>query len=453
MTLKLKLQLFFLLITITTYCQNIDSNTVGINKNDMIKVKNLNILLKLHEQQKPKDENYTKLVAKNFNLSYAKSAYNLSIELSKLDTVQALTIDIGYILELREEYDSAFAYYYNTISLFEQLQKFDKTFSLTQNILYNNTDLYKIIEEDKLKQSAQNRNINILFTLITIFFVITILLIALFYKKLKSKNNLISINNDRLEYYKNQVEASLDYAQKIQSSIILNESDIIKKFPDSFVFYKPKDKVSGDFLWTNNCVDDIFIAIADCTGHGVPGALLTVVGSFLLDAIVNFNEIKQTNKILDKLHLDIVKTLNRQPDNKTNDGMDIALFRINKKLNTLQFSGANRTLYILRNNEMIQLNGDRRPIGETLVKYADFNSTDFKLQKDDIIYTFTDGYYDQLGGLSGKKFYKKNLIKLLAVTSNQKLNQQKIELQDVFEKHKHKEVQTDDVLVVGLKIL
>ena len=430
------------------------SDTVDLKNTQKGRVmeKRLDSLLQLHYKQQPLDGNYNKILATGFNLQYAKSAYQICAEIHKLDTLQALTIDIGYIHELREEYDSAFAYYFNTISLFEETENYDKTFSLTQNILYNNNTLYKIIEADKIEQKKQSEKIVYLFIITLIFLLIIIFSTVSFYRKVKVKNQQISVKNKRLEFAQSQIKISLNYAQNIQNSIIQNEMSLTKSFSDSFVLFKPKDTVSGDFLWTNKCEEDIFIGVADCTGHGVPGALLSIVGNFLLDAIVNYDRLRNTNEVLDKLHLEVIRTLNKNVQNqKLNDeGMDIALLKIDRKNLKLQFSGANRSVYIVRNGEAIELKGDRRPIGETMVNYNPFKSSEFNLRKNDIIYSFSDGYYDQFNS-SGKKFLKKNLLQLLSETCTLNLEEQRQILEKTFLNHQGASPQTDDVLVIGLK--
>ena len=155
------LSIIFLFLACFSPClsaqDSLQQDSLRKTANFSIKEQNLVKLLELHYLQQPGDGNYTVTVAKAFDLQYAKKAYSLCAELNKLDTLQALTLDIGYIHELREEYDSAFTYYYNTVNLFEEAKKYDRTFSLTQNILYNNNTLYKIIEADKIEQKAQTK--------------------------------------------------------------------------------------------------------------------------------------------------------------------------------------------------------------------------------------------------------------------------------------------------------
>ena len=424
-------------------------NKLSKNQNEL----KLDRLLELHYNQQPLDGIYNVNLAKSFNLKFAKLAYQLCKEVKKYDTLQALAIDIGYIYSIREEYDSAFTYYVNTINIFEEIGRYDNTFSLTQNILYNNTTLYKIIEADRVDQRKKSNEILLLLTVLLVLFLVIIFSTVLFYKKLKLKNKQIAIKNLTLEDAQYQIKSSLDYAQNIQNSILQNEIGLTKSFNDSFVFFKPKDKVSGDFLWTNIYEQDFFIAVADCTGHGVPGALISLVGNFLLDAIVNYHKLLCTNKILDRLHIEIVKTLNKNAYNKKliDDGMDIALIKVNKEKKMLQFSGANRSVYIIRSNELIELKGNRRPIGETVVDYDSFRSIEFQLQDKDVIYAFSDGYYDQFNE-SGKKFYRKNFLKLLVDYSNLSLEEQKEKIIGAFIAHQGESAQTDDILVVGLKI-
>lgn len=455
MSLKQKLFVLFLSIFLNLFCFSQMHDTANFKGNVIAKneIKSLNSLLDLHYNQQPLDGEYNSELAKQFNLAYAKQAYMICKKANMFDTLQALAIDIGYIHSLREEYDSAFAYYFNTISFFEEKGIYDKNFSLTQNILYNNNTLYKIIEADKIEQQKQNQEIHIMFGIILVFLLTIVFSTILFYRKIKIKNHQISTKNKNLEYAQLQIKSSLDYAQNIQNSILQNEIELTKTFSDSFVLYKPKDTVSGDFLWTNKCDKIIFIGIADCTGHGVPGALLTIVGNFLLDSIVNYDRLTHTNEVLNKLHLEVIRTLNKniKTEKLNNDGMDIGLIKINRENNKLQYSGANRSIYIVRDGNIIELKGDRRPIGETTINYNPFTVLEFDLQEEDIIYSFSDGYYDQFNDL-GKKFLKKNLLQLLLKTSTVSLEEQKKLLSLELYKHKGSAPQTDDILVVGIKI-
>ncbi|MDI9341640.1 MAG: SpoIIE family protein phosphatase [Sediminibacterium sp.] len=441
------------ILNFNSYSVVLDSVDVKSDRIQSSKKAVLDSLLELHYNQQPLEGNFNANSANVFNLNFAKMAYQICKKLNMFDTLQALAVDIGYIHSLREEYDSAFTYYFNTISLFEEMEKYDKTFSLTQNVLYNNNTLYKIIEADKIEQKRKNREIVYLFIIVLIFLLIIIVSTILFYKKLKVKNQQISAKNRNLEDVQSQIKSSLDYAQNIQNSIVQNEIGLTKSFSDSFVLFKPKDTVSGDFLWTNKCKEDVFMAVADCTGHGVPGALLSIVGNFLLDAVVNYHQLQNTNEVLDKLHHEVIRTLNKNVKNQklNDDGMDIALLRINTEKQTLQFSGANRSVYIVRTGKIIELKGDRRPIGETMINYHPFKSIEFELQKNDIVYSFSDGYYDQFN-INGKKLLKRKLLQLLLDTSTLKLEEQRQVLINVLSEHQGNVSQTDDILVVGIKI-
>ncbi|MEJ2004840.1 MAG: SpoIIE family protein phosphatase, partial [Cyclobacteriaceae bacterium] len=187
-------------------------------------------------------------------------------------------------------------------------------------------------------------------------------------------------------------------AKRIQHAMLPDNSVIHNSLPDSFILYKPKDVVSGDFPWYIEAGDSIFIAAVDCTGHGVPGALLSLIGYFLLNDIVRSRKITDPGKILDILDEGVTTTL-RQDENETKDGMDIALCRIDKNKREVEFAGAHRPLYMMKNGEMEEIKGNKFAIGGGIYKnQTNFTSHSIKLKKGDSIYFCSDGFPDQFGG-------------------------------------------------------
>ena len=265
-------------------------------------------------------------------------------------------------------------------------------------------------------------------------------------KELEEKNwNLQRQNEDIID--------SIQYARKIQDAILPSIDAIAKSVSDAFVLYLPKDVVSGDFYWYYKSGNKIFIAAVDCTGHGVPGALMSVVGNSILKDVIVKREIDDPSKILTALDTDINSLLQKEDSyNVMSDGMDVALITIDIESNLLTFAGAMRPLWIVRNNEVIDIKGDRFPIGYFYGVEKSFSNIEFNLEKDDQLYMFSDGYADQFGGEKNKKFNRKKMKELL-ISINAMSGKEQQGFLDYSLKNWRQEIeQTDDVLIIGLKI-
>lgn len=263
---------------------------------------------------------------------------------------------------------------------------------------------------------------------------------------LEQVHNELSIKN------KDMVD-SIKYAQRIQSSIMPDKSLLTEIFPESFIFYKAKDIVSGDFYWFQKYPDYFIAAVVDCTGHGVPGAFMSLIGSTLLNKIVELKEVDAPQKALSILDKELVKTLHAESNEYSKDGMDASLIVFNFKTNVLQFAGANHSLYFIRDNELQTFKGSRVSIG---TNYDDseklIEGHEIKLKKGDAFYMMTDGYIDQFGGPKNKKFLKKRLKELLLTIYEKPMKEQLNILQEAFVNWMGDNEQTDDVLIMGIKI-
>ena len=246
----------------------------------------------------------------------------------------------------------------------------------------------------------------------------------------------------------NEILDSINYAKRIQTAILPPKSMIVEQFPESFILYLPKDIVAGDFYWLEKKEDTILFAVADCTGHGVPGAMVSVICNNGLNRSVREHNITQPSKILDKTREIVIQEFSNSSED-IQDGMDIALCSI--KGNKLNYSGANNPLIIIRKKEVIQIKADRQPIG-LYIKTEDFTNHTLDLQKDDMIYIFTDGFVDQFGGEKGKKYRLKNLLALLTDVSTKALTEQNAILKQEFESWKGTEDQLDDVCIMGVRV-
>jgi serine phosphatase RsbU (regulator of sigma subunit) len=246
--------------------------------------------------------------------------------------------------------------------------------------------------------------------------------------------------------------SSLEYAAHIQEALLESQHSIVEKFSDAFIFYLPKDIVSGDFYWYKKIGNLKLIAAADCTGHGVPGAMMSMLGASYLNEITsNLNEYK-ANEILNKLREKIKDSLHQNETSKNKDGLDISLCVIDEEKMNLQFSGAVNPIYLVRNKKLTKYRGDRMPIG---ISYNEtpFTNNIIDIEKDDKVYLFTDGFIDQFGGKYGSKFKVKPFQDHLVSISELPMKEQKLSLITTYENWKGKNYdQIDDILLIGIKI-
>jgi serine phosphatase RsbU (regulator of sigma subunit) len=244
---------------------------------------------------------------------------------------------------------------------------------------------------------------------------------------------------------------SIRYAERIQGALLTPKSYLEEHLKDHFVFYKPKDIVSGDFYWANQKGDKLFFAVIDCTGHGVPGALMSIVAHANLQRAVVIFELQSPADILNKLNETVISLFSKSAEVNINDGMDVALCSLDRSLMKLEFAGANNPMYLVRNGELIEYKGDKQPIGN-FISNKDFTNNSIDVQKDDCIYFLTDGYADQFGGPAGKKFMYKQLKNLLLANSEKPMQEQGSILVKAFADWKGDLDQVDDVCLLGIRI-
>jgi ligand-binding sensor domain-containing protein/serine phosphatase RsbU (regulator of sigma subunit) len=249
-----------------------------------------------------------------------------------------------------------------------------------------------------------------------------------------------------------EIKDSINYAERIQSSILPNISVIKEHLPNGFILFKPRDVVSGDFYWFNQLDGKLFFACVDCTGHGVPGAFMSMIGNSLLNEIILTKKISSPSAILSSLNRSIFKVL-KQNTSESRDGMDMALCMIDSKTNTLTFSGANRELLLIRNGELIEYKPTKSAIGGFTDSNTIFNETVIEVQPNDLFYMTTDGYADQFGGEKGKKLMTKNFKDFLLQIHTLPMPQQQEMLDEkIMDWMGRAHAQVDDILVVGIKL-
>jgi serine phosphatase RsbU (regulator of sigma subunit) len=276
-------------------------------------------------------------------------------------------------------------------------------------------------------------------------------------KLLKEKEqalNQIEKQKIELEIRDKNITDSLIYAQRIQEAILPSEDYFRRRFRDSFIFFRPKDIVSGDFYWIGEKGDKIFVVGADCTGHGVPGALMSMIGLEIIEKTINEDNIEKPSVILAVLNRGLEKTFSREKNIGTiiRDGMDIGICVIDKKEKKVEYSGAFFPLYLIRDNSLIEIKGDKFIIGMN-PQGISYNVNEIELKKDDVLYLFSDGYVDQFGGNENKKFMYRRFRYLLTTIHRFPMDDQKSILEDNIRTWIGRNPQLDDMMVIGFKPL
>jgi serine phosphatase RsbU (regulator of sigma subunit) len=268
-----------------------------------------------------------------------------------------------------------------------------------------------------------------------------------------SQNEKILQQKDIIEQKNQSITDSIQYASRIQNAVLPHINFINDWGFDNFILYKPKDIVSGDFYWGLKKDEKIIAAVGDCTGHGVPGAFMSMLGHAFLDEIVNTMKIENAAMILDRLRDEIINTLKQKGNvGESRDGMDISLLILDPKTGIINFAGANNPLYLIRDGVLTKVQGDRMPIGIHVTTLTPFTNQSLKVVKGDHLYLFSDGFADQFGGPRGKKFMYKPFQDLLVRNHNKAMSIQKEILDNTFEKWKSEREQVDDVLVIGIQL-
>ena len=272
-------------------------------------------------------------------------------------------------------------------------------------------------------------------------------------EELKSQNEEITTQRDQLDAQHQDITDSILYAKRIQGAVLPRLEYIDEILPENFILFKPRNVVSGDFYWVRQVNQYIIIAVADCTGHGVPGAIMSMLGVSFINEIIQNKEITQTNQALNELRKQVKQAL-RQTGKKgeADDGMDMALCALDTKTNTLQYSGANSSLYLIQNGEFTEIKPDKMPIGYYPNEKPSFVNHEIQLKNNDIFYLFSDGFADQLGGKKALKYKVSNFQKTLFENHNKPMVIQKEILESELQSWKNGYGQTDDILVMGVRV-
>ena len=302
--------------------------------------------------------------------------------------------------------------------------------------------------------SYENNNIRFfdlattyLFTLIIVYFLIYLLI-----KDYRTKKRISTQQNEKIAFQSRKLIDSLNYASYIQNALLPSKNNMSKILPEHFVCYMPKDIVSGDFYWIKEIKGKVVVVVSDCTGHGIPGAFMSVLGISLLNELVHRNEVLDSRLALENLRRETINALTQNEKYELSDGMDMAFCVFDFQLMTLQYAGANNSIYLIRDKELIEYKATRNPIGLYLEE-SPFKNHNIDLQKGDVIYLFTDGFVDQFGGENGKKFRIKRFRRLLLEIHAEPMVKQKETILRSFNRWtRNKYEQVDDILIMGIRV-
>jgi len=373
-----------------------------------------------------------------------------------------INANLGALAEQAEVYELIYTLYEQKGN-YPQALHYLKLFNTYNDSIYNKQNADKIAEmnaiydikekeqqleaQESIAAYQKNQKIALLISMVLLLVIIGISVRGNLSKK--KVNETLAHQKILIETKNRDITDSIQYAKQIQSAILPSNESIQSLFPENFVFYKPKDIVAGDFYWMLDLPDKTLFAVADCTGHGVPGAMVSVVCHSALNRAVKEFGLTSPALILDKVTHLVIETFEKNNAN-IKDGMDIALCSFQKQKNELEFAGANNSIYIIKNGELTEIKSDKQPVGK-FVNTQPFTNHKIKIEKNDSLYLFTDGYSDQFGGPKGKKLKYKAFKELLIDIHQKGMNEQRQIIKSHFNTWKGNLEQIDDVCVVGIK--
>lgn len=389
---------------------------------------------------------------------YYRAALRISMQHNLKEDVLSVYKNLADVFEKSGQPDSALFYLRKYIDLNELIHGEDELRKLDQ--LKQNYSIAKREQEHQLQeaesliaQEALRNKVSLLAGGVAVL----ILLSMLLFTRYRSKQQIAEVlahKNREITNQKDEITDSINYARRIQDSILAPMHIVKQVIPDSFILYLPKDVVSGDFYWVEEENGHRIFAAVDCTGHGVPGALMSVVGFNLLNRAVKELHLTKPSEILEQLDYGVNKLLRQsESENTVKDGMDISLCSYRPETRSLQYAGVFNPLYIIRDGMITQVKADKTPIGVNVNGVVDsFTNHEIQMQAGDMIYLFSDGFADQFGGPLGKKFKYNQMRELLVRISAFSPEEQEIRLRGEFNTWKGDLEQVDDVLIIGMRI-
>ncbi len=322
-----------------------------------------------------------------------------------------------------------------------------------------------IAEEERraAEAAAESKRQKLIIYGVSFGFLLVMILAVIVYRNLqnnKRKNKIIEaqkaeveLKNHVIEHKQKEIVDSITYAQRIQRALLASDALLTENLPEYFVYFRPKDIVSGDFYWATHSHNRFYLVTADSTGHGVPGAFMSLLNISFLNEAVNEKHLEKPNEILNHTRSRLINSLKDDGSAEGGkDGMDCVLTAFDFKTNTLEYAAANNSFYLVRNNEVTSHAADKMPVGKSPRDHEPFVLRTVELQKGDTVYLLTDGFPDQFGGPKGKKFMYKQLERLLLANCNLPMEEQKAQLDKNLQEWMGELEQVDDVLLIGVRV-
>jgi len=390
---------------------------------------------------------------------YKEAEKYMQRSFSIADSIGALELKMDQEASLSELYEKmgkpikALEYYKKSVVLKDTLFNQNKNKEITSKAMNYEFDKKEAIA--KIQNEEKNRKQTFIIWSVAFGLFLVAVFAGFVFRSLRitsKQKQTIEQQKKIVEEHQKEIIDSITYAKRIQNALLREEEHISKHLPEHFILFMPKDIVSGDFYWGAEKHDYWYFAAADCTGHGVPGAIMSMLGISFLNDIVSSEELLSPAEILNRLRNRIIDELRQTgEDGGSKDGMDISLVRLNLKTNELQWAGANNALNLIRNEQLEEVKADKQPIGYHPEQHP-FTNHEMQLQKGDCIYIYSDGYADQFGGTKGKKFTYKRLEDLIMKQKEVSMNNQKVFFKRHFIEWKGSLEQVDDVCVFGVRV-
>lgn len=388
-----------------------------------------------------------------FVIDYSKKNDNKELEAETLLMLSNAFQKAGNCNEAFEAFKtySALKEELNKKAFVNSISNLESNFSLEKAEVSMN----ELRQNNEIQELKSKKKSYFIFILVVIGLVVIVVAFLLFRQnKLKQLTNLqLKEQNQIIIEKKQEIDHSIQYAKGIQLAVLPELKELNDQFAESFVYYKPKDVVSGDFYWFGKVENDFYCLAADCTGHGVPGALMSIIGMDKIVQAIFEKKIIAPNKILAYLNVQIKNVLKQHSDASIQkDGMDIALLKFNSSLTEVEYSAANRPLYFVRDGKLIEYKADKTAIAGFTPNEQEFTNRVISLQKNDCLFLSTDGYADQFGGPDGKKMMTRKLKDVLISVSGLTAIEQRKVIEKNFDDWRGAQEQVDDVLLIGIKI-
>ncbi|MBC7695520.1 MAG: tetratricopeptide repeat protein [Burkholderiales bacterium] len=413
-------------------------------------------------------------------IEISQQVLSIAVRLGAKEDMKSAYYNLKDAFELKKDYKSANAILNKLMDLKDSLRNMDNANQIAEleakfktkekEVELSEVKLMQELREVENSEKLKKKNYSII--ILSLVGVFILLLAVILLKRFNEKQKVaeeFSAKNKAIEFQKTIIDTayhelternkditdSIKYAKRIQEAIFPSAVHFSKLLPQAFTLFKPKDIVSGDFYWVEKGKDDaVFVAVVDCTGHGVPGAFMSIVGFNLLNKAIHENKCDDPADILNQVNIDLTETLKQTfEESAVKDGMEISLCKWNKEKNELLFAGANTIVYHISDDQINIIKGNKHPIGSFYgEQLKPFQTAKIIVKKNDCVYLFSDGYADQFGGPKGKKFKYKQLEEFLLSIAHEAMETQKQKLDEVFEKWKGDLEQVDDVCIIGIRI-